>query len=70
VKVGKITEFAFGQLKSERSSRELLVANAEGYLYTIDGRCSHLGLHLSKGGFRKTDVDCKTFAVMIEGSEV
>jgi nitrite reductase/ring-hydroxylating ferredoxin subunit len=67
VKIGETGDFAPGQMKDVNvQGKVLLVANADGHLYAIEGRCSHMGFPLAKGTFGEKQVRCKMHGAIFD----
>jgi 3-phenylpropionate/trans-cinnamate dioxygenase ferredoxin subunit len=59
VEVFDLSELPVGQMKSvEVSGREILLANADGTIFAIANKCSHLGGSLAKGSLEGNTVTC------------
>lgn len=58
--VGASDEWADGTMKTiEVEGRSILLARSNDILYAVDGKCSHMGMDLSKGKLDGRTVDCR-----------
>jgi 3-phenylpropionate/trans-cinnamate dioxygenase ferredoxin component len=59
VEVAKVEELTPGKMKGVTiSSKDILIANIDGRLYAIGGKCTHAGGNLSKGEINGNIVTC------------
>lgn len=58
-KVGTVSEFSEGSKKTITVGDKLiLVAMSDGKLYAVQGKCSHMGMPLSRGPVQDKTVRC------------
>jgi nitrite reductase/ring-hydroxylating ferredoxin subunit len=67
IEVAKTSQIDDGQLMHiEISDKEILIANINGKLYTMDDRCSHMSARLALDNIRKNIVTCPFHAAKFE----
>ncbi len=66
-KIGNMRDFPEGGMKElNLDGKVLMVANDQGHLYAVEGRCSHMGFPLSKGKMSGKQVTCKMHGAIFD----